>query len=306
MKKSVFLVVLILMFVLLPAYAKPGDIAGIYYVTDISGIVNGAVIETKNIGGYTVINAEMMDFYGFDVIWNEAERSLRINSVEQETDGNPPTIKTSNVFSGNFGGYYYETDIVTYLDGKPITAYNIGGNTYILAEEMRDFGYVVEWVEEDRNLWITSPRVAGYHYKLKLNTVDVQNTDTTDGFSVKYTKDEVVSSGDAAFIDITMNSSGQDYEFILEFDNRYNGSLIALMKELSSGGNAYPIYNEELKYAKVYENVDITINGHKAEKIAISTYHIKGDTTCYLYVRDLPNYRVDEIEEIIFSIGNVQ
>lgn len=303
MKKIVVLTVLMLIIIVSSAYAKPGDVAGVYYVTNISGIVNGAVIETKNIGGYTVINAEMMDYYGFDVIWNESERSLRINSVEQETDGNPPTIKNSNVFSGNFGGYYYETDIVTYLDGKPITAYNIGGKTYILAEEMRDFGYVVEWVEEDRNLWITSPRISGYHYKLKLNAVDVQNT---DGFSVKYTKDNIVASKDAEFIDVTMNSSGQDYEFILEFNKEYSGSLISLLKELSSGGNAYPIHNEELKYEIVNEKVEIIINGCKAEKIAISTYHIKGDTTCYLYVRDLPNFREDEIEEICVSIGDVQ
>ncbi|MBQ8526816.1 MAG: hypothetical protein IJ460_08900 [Clostridia bacterium] len=152
--------ILILTLSLTSVYAgssMPGDIAGEHYITDISAILNGAVISSRNIGGYTVISAEAMRFYGFDVVWSEAERTLNITFSPDSDNGEPPTIKSSNIFSGNFGGYYYYTDIVTYLDGMPVTAYNIGGETYILAEEMSRFGYNVQWIDSDRWLVIDKP-----------------------------------------------------------------------------------------------------------------------------------------------------
>ena len=42
------------------AYAASGDIAGVYYSTDIHTYVNGYEIDSINIGGQTLIKAEDM------------------------------------------------------------------------------------------------------------------------------------------------------------------------------------------------------------------------------------------------------
>ena len=45
--------------------------------------------------------------------------------------------------SGDIAGDYYHTDIITTLNGAPIDAINIGGETLISAEDMRFFGFSV-------------------------------------------------------------------------------------------------------------------------------------------------------------------
>ncbi len=46
----------------------------------------------------------------------------------------------------------YSTDIGALIDGQPIRAYNIGGNMYVIAEELRSYGFGVDWNEEERRL----------------------------------------------------------------------------------------------------------------------------------------------------------
>ncbi|MBS5550101.1 MAG: hypothetical protein KHX40_13055 [Oscillospiraceae bacterium] len=55
-------------------------------------------------------------------------------------------------------GHVYSTDIVTYVDGMPITSYNIGGKTVIAAADLMEYGFQVNWNEEDRTVFITSGR----------------------------------------------------------------------------------------------------------------------------------------------------
>ena len=62
-------------------------------------------------------------------------------------DGDPYDANVGDV-SGNI----YSTDILTYVDDVPITSYNIGGKTIIPVEELRDYGFEVNWNEEDRVL----------------------------------------------------------------------------------------------------------------------------------------------------------
>lgn len=144
------------------ASARNGDVAGSYYATDIKTTVYNAPITAYNIGGRTVIDAEILNWhYGFDVYWDEASRRLDItdkggafNSLQalsgelcQSAAGTP----------GRVAGSYYETDIVTTLNGTEIESYNIGGRTCIVAEAMQRFGYDVAWNGDARTLTITKP-----------------------------------------------------------------------------------------------------------------------------------------------------
>lgn len=51
---------------------------------------------------------------------------------------------------GDVVGNIYTTDIAADVDGMPIKSYNIGGRTAIVVEDLREYGFYVEWNEESR------------------------------------------------------------------------------------------------------------------------------------------------------------
>lgn len=54
---------------------------------------------------------------------------------------------------GDVTGHIYTTDIAAFVDDMPIKSYNIGGRTAIIMEDLRQYGFYVEWNEETR--WLT-------------------------------------------------------------------------------------------------------------------------------------------------------
>lgn len=60
--------------------AAPGDVLYEVQATDIKTYFFDQPINAYNIGGRTVVICEDLNwYYGFDVIWNEAERALAVN-----------------------------------------------------------------------------------------------------------------------------------------------------------------------------------------------------------------------------------
>lgn len=158
-----FLIILSLLCIInVPAFANPGDVAGNVYYTDIQAYLYNAPVTSYNIGGRTVIDGEILNWhYGFEVYWYGDKRVLsindmggRFNSIEAlgGTFANLPS-KTP----GRIAGKYYETDIITILDERVIEAYNIGGRTFIVAEEMAKHGYNVVWDPDERTITIDKP-----------------------------------------------------------------------------------------------------------------------------------------------------
>ena len=164
MKKLLSLVVVLI--VLVPALscnAANGDIAGSIYYTDIKTTMYSAPINALNIGGRTVIDAEALNWhYGFDVYWLADERKLDITDKGgifvslQAAAGE--TLEEMKGKPGDVAGKFYYTDIKAYLNGREIESYNIGGRTFIVAENMRDYGYDVVWNEEHRTLSISKSK----------------------------------------------------------------------------------------------------------------------------------------------------
>lgn len=159
----ILLLVALLITACLPsAYAKNGDIAGNYYYTDIKTYMYHSLITSYNIGGKTVIDAEILNWhYNFDVYWHADTRTLELldkggmfNSLQAESG---ELCKSAGGVPGKTAGHYYKTDIIATLNGTAIESYNIGGRTCIAAEEMRTFGYNVTWNAEKRTLTITKP-----------------------------------------------------------------------------------------------------------------------------------------------------
>ncbi len=64
----------------------------------------------------------------------------------------PLSAKAQN---GDVVGYTRYTDIAAYINHFAIQSYNYNDTTYIVAEDLRDFGFRVEWNGDDRTLNIT-------------------------------------------------------------------------------------------------------------------------------------------------------
>ena len=142
------------------------------------------------------------------------------------------------------------------------------------------------------------------NYKIQLTERKEQAKDCEGNFSIKYTPDNIAASGDAEYFSSSIHSNGNEYEILLQFfDGNCAGKLIDVFGEISSGSQAVPIHNEELKYDLVNENLTITINGKTAQKVAVKRVFWKGETTVYIYPRDLTPSPLDEIREILLSIS---
>lgn len=159
----VIVILVVLFYSSLSCNAANGDIAGNIYYTDIKTTMYSAPITALNIGGRTVIDAEALNWhYGFDVYWLADERKLDITDKGgifvslQAAVGE--TLEEMKGKPGDVAGRFYYTDIKTYLNGREIESYNIGGRTFIAAENMRDYGYDVVWNEENRVLSISKSR----------------------------------------------------------------------------------------------------------------------------------------------------
>lgn len=290
------------------AFAAPGDAAGDYYSTDIVTYLNGCAIGSINIGGDTLISAEDMYYYSFSVEWNAEERTLRIDSVSDAVNGAPPAAEGSGAPAGTVLGKYYETDIVTYLDGEPIRAYNTGGRTYIHAEAMRDMGYEVVWNETDRTLSITSPDRAGHEYyeDIAWQTDDETNTAVYDAsMSFEYTPESVTGRGAAAGCNISIGADGGRMYVHLSHTGSsiFPSELFSRMREIAYMGNIPVQYEPEERYADVAAVTKISVNGVESERIAVMQTQGNNHSDYIFFLTDIPVCRFDEIENLTFEFG---
>lgn len=132
-----FLLSAALLFTISPStYAlRTGDVIGKIYSTDILAYVDGAPIESYNIGGKTVVSARTLRDYGFSVNWDEENRTVSINSNEVLGELPMPTISRGTV--GRTVGNVYYTDITVQVNSLYyIDSYNIGGETMIALEDL--------------------------------------------------------------------------------------------------------------------------------------------------------------------------
>lgn len=119
--------------------------------SDIKAYTDYTPIRSYNIDGYTYVVAEELRNYGFDVIWNNDERALKINRKELTTP-----IYTKELFdldSDPVSSSYliYPTDIKTYLNDIETNSFNIGGQTVIQIDELSRCGNF-EWDAENREV----------------------------------------------------------------------------------------------------------------------------------------------------------
>ncbi|TMV49529.1 hypothetical protein FE783_13575 [Paenibacillus mesophilus] len=134
---------------------KIGDDVGEVLDTDIQAFVQGKAIRSLNVDGHTAIIAADLRQYGFDVVWRPSERKVTITHRPGKTMDAPEVPPTPAPQVGTKRKEVRYTDIRAYYADKPITSYNIDGQTAILLKDLQDQGSVT-WDEQARKVTFTA------------------------------------------------------------------------------------------------------------------------------------------------------
>lgn len=153
MKKLLFVLLSIFIFSATASAAPIGTVIGEAQNTDIVAYINHYAVPSYAVNGTSVIVAEDLRNFGFDVIWDNASRTLTIarNAV---TTANELSFSKNGATGSKFADLL-STDIAVYANGQRLSSYAINGYTMIPIEELTMFGSV-NWVQEERaiKLWI--------------------------------------------------------------------------------------------------------------------------------------------------------
>lgn len=159
--KKICMILAICLLLAVPASAAAPEPAGWALYTDIVARINGHPIRSYNIDGYTAVMAEELRGYGFCVLWNAEERTLRLSRSMR--DGEPETPEVWPAYTpeplnhrvGARARRVYETDIKTYAAGEwaPHSC-NLDGETLVRIDDLAGFGSVV-WDADARVIELT-------------------------------------------------------------------------------------------------------------------------------------------------------
>ncbi len=241
--------------------ARIGDVVNKTLYTDIVTKINGRDIQSYNVSGYTVVVAEDLRNYGFDVVWNDAERTLHITKNEAN-----PTVTSTYVAPevpankvGKKASNVLYSDIKTYIDGKLVTSYNIGGRTVVYFNDLGCFGEV-SYDDGTRTLsgqfsWIETLSAGVEKYILKEGDIDVKVAPLTGSGSFA-----------TAFVTIKNNT-----RCVITFDNvkindttgiLIGGTVSALSTSTASIVN-WPMGKPEARGDNTTGNFVVECNGEK-------------------------------------------
>lgn len=318
MKKWIHMIILFCCFIITQtvyANAENSVIEKAVY-SDIDAYINNHLIPSYNINDHTAIIAEDLEDYGFDVHYDEGQRCLSITYNDQkEVTAN--YIKENHTV-GSVAFPLYKSDIAVKINGKTINyyhrmggeaAYNIGGKTMILIDELREYGNVI-WNEYEWKI--------GFYYVPKWDiypsiSKSKEQTENVSSFYIELKKDElgeIYAEGEniECFYLFNMNWLGNpkieqyswfrngkvNFEFsILEKDFAKTKSLMQTLYNIitiDSEGNA--ILNS---IPKANEHINVMINGEKASISAVEFRPYYHSVSFHF-----------EIDKVIKSINDIQ
>jgi len=173
-RKIVFILLFALFISIFPAgvcaASKIGDPLGDVLYSDIVAYINGNAIPTSIKSGTTMVIVEDLARYGFDVVWNKNDKTLRVERntnkkinpifVEKDTTHKPGTFKCNYVY----------TDIKTYLSGQLVESFAIDGQTLIDFELLAKYG-ILNWNGASREIKVALKNI--------YNVADYYNNDGT-------------------------------------------------------------------------------------------------------------------------------
>ncbi|MBR2593062.1 MAG: hypothetical protein IKD83_00360 [Firmicutes bacterium] len=134
--------------------------------TNIVAYINHYPIKSYNYNGKTLIAAEELKYFGFDVEWNEYKRTLKIsrNDKTKISDSVPAVFATDPGDIGKNELLITDTDVKVYIHDKQIESYGgLSGYTLINMEDLNRFSSVkVNWVPETKAVkaWVDGVEIS--------------------------------------------------------------------------------------------------------------------------------------------------
>lgn len=180
-KKALTAAVIAVMFSIISTPASATEIIGEVLSTDIGALIDGQPISSYNINDSTYIIAEDLSSYGFEVVWNEAERTLNIDKNGgvplTKLEADEINIKKSDIRIREKLYDVYSTDIKTYIGGAEVSACSIDGQMMIKLRDLSPFGNV-EFDNENRLAYIDTIK---YGLEKEFETAVCETLDLGDG-----------------------------------------------------------------------------------------------------------------------------
>ncbi len=138
------------------AEAAIGTIMGDVLYTDIKTYFNGELINGINVDGYTAISARAFQGRGYTVTFDEAKRRVDINRTDKQVEKIFEKPLSKDLKVGTVIGHILATDIVVYIDGTRMAAYNFDGYMVVMVPYLvqPDNGISVEYNNITRKLMV--------------------------------------------------------------------------------------------------------------------------------------------------------
>ena len=158
-------------------------VVGKVYASDIQAYLNDYPIPIYNVNGNAVVMAADLRSYGFQVVYNNAQRrsEVTLNPSTQKIIpiNTPRDLRNENV---------YESDITVTLNGKTVPGFNVAGNMAIRFSDLKEYGiHVYDNDSRTTNIWIDS--LPYFFYTEKLIEDGVVPHLAVHFFSITFTAD---------------------------------------------------------------------------------------------------------------------
>ncbi len=315
MKKTVSLLLTAVFLLLSISVFAQDVICGEVLNTNIRAYVDGLPIKSYNIDGWTGVVAEDLREYGYDVVWDAEHRELYVsNDFFGEVTASYQFEENSKPV-GSHAAYVYQTDIKTYVAGKEVKAFNIGGYTIIYIDDLQAFGDVV-WNEEKREIsysyrkpWSISMNI-DYSQALRHEGYAPDGAETylsgITHISGKFTKgenEEFVSNGEnlehLGWISLAYNKqSGLSFSFSITAEHLLSDEFAQLCHDISTVRYDGEILAENADLAN--EHAKFYINGNPV-KIKAVTQGMGNNHHDFYFVLDL-DINEEDVHEISVEI----
>ena len=155
MKKVFFCLLAVVCFAAPAVWAQ--DLGEARY-TDVTAYINHYPIPSYNFNGYTLICAEDLEGYGFDVQWDPVSRTLQLNRGASNSISPLPTFAPPQYLLNQASFTVCTTDVRVYSGGYELAALGgLPGKTLINVQDLACMDQTsVQWVPEVRavKVWI--------------------------------------------------------------------------------------------------------------------------------------------------------